>query len=80
MEYTLYTAAFCPFCIRVQRFLEKNNIKDKVTFKDIGKDPEAREALIQGGGKKQVPCLHYGDQWLYESRDIINHLKEQLLD
>jgi glutaredoxin 2 len=40
--------------------------------------------LIAGGGKKQVPCLRIedtgGTRWMYESRDIIRFLKQQLSD
>jgi len=39
-----------------------------------------QNALIQGGGKPQVPCLRIENEdgsieWMYESDDIIRYLK-----
>ncbi len=51
---------------------------DSVEIKNIDKDKEAREYLIEKGGKKQVPCLFIGEEPLYESLDIIKYLKENL--
>ena len=67
---TIYEFRACPFCVRVRRFMKKNN---KVIF---------AQELIDGGGKLQVPCLKIGDsnnsEWLYESKDIILYLKKHL--
>lgn len=52
---------------------------DSVEIKNIDKDKEAREYLIEKGGKKQVPCLFIGEEPLYESLDIIKYLKENLV-
>ena len=57
--------------------MEDNGI-DSVEIKNIDKDKEAREYLIEKGGKKQVPCLFIGEEPLYESLDIIKYLKENL--
>lgn len=43
-------------------------------------DREHAQALMQGGGKTQVPCLRIeqadgGVEWMYESDDIIQYLK-----
>ena len=43
--------------------------------------PTVRQQLIDGGGKKQVPCLAITDSqsekviWLYESTEIIDWFK-----
>ncbi len=46
-------------------------------------DREHSKALMQGGGKTQVPCLRIQNQageveWMYESDDIIAYLKRQV--
>ena len=74
---TLYVGTTCPFCKKVESFMEDNGI-DSVEIKNIDKDKEAREYLIEKGGKKQVPCLFIGEEPLYESLDIIKYLKENL--
>jgi glutaredoxin len=75
----LYMRPSCPFCIRVSDYcreaalmLESRNIAEG----------EHLEALMVGGGKRQVPCLRIIDDvgrshWLYESLDIIAYLKQQ---
>ena len=74
-KFTLYVGTVCPYCKRVERFIEDNGIKN-VEIKNIDQDPEARDHLIEFGGKRQVPCLMYEDKYLYESLDIIHYLKE----
>ena len=43
-------------------------------------DRDNAKALMQGGGKTQVPCLRIEHEngrveWMYESNDIIQYLK-----
>ncbi|CAG7585805.1 hypothetical protein PEPTYR26121_00222 [Peptoniphilus tyrrelliae] len=73
----LYVGTTCPFCKKVESFMEDNGI-DSVEIKNIDEDKDAREYLIEKGGKKQVPCLFIGDKALYESLDIIKYLKDNL--
>lgn len=51
-----------------------------VECKNINTNPKDRAELIKGGGKNQVPCLRIENnqetQWLYESNNIINYLKQ----
>ncbi len=80
--YQLFKFDSCPFCVRVRRFLDQSGIQ--VGLQDIQQDRNAYEALVQGGGSQQVPCLRIqqGDggaasvQWLYESADIIAYLQQ----
>lgn len=73
---TLYVGDRCPFCMKVERFLDTAGIKD-VEIKNINKDREAMDYLIEKGGKRQVPCLFVGEEPMYESNDIINYFKEK---
>jgi len=77
----IYEFKACPFCVRVRRFMKKNNIT--IHTKDARKSPEYAEELINGGGKLQVPCLFIPSKdnepkWLYESKDIVSFLTEEL--
>lgn len=76
----LYHTPFCPFCIRVRRALRRLDLP--LTLRDVSEDPEHAQALVEGGGQMQVPCLRIGgeagaDRWLYESADIIRYLEER---
>lgn len=78
MDYKLYAATYCPFCKKVIDFMEKEGL-EKVDVVFVDKDDEAKKALLEGSGGKQVPCLHYGDTWMLESDDIIAYMKENLI-
>lgn len=77
--YVLYQYESCPFCYRVRRWLEHNGLQ--IESRDILRDPDARRALTEGGGRATVPCLRIernGTQrWLYESLDIIEYLSNR---
>ena len=72
----LYYNKYCFFCQKVLMFLRG---KDQNLVLRSTSDKEHAQALIQGGGKKQVPCLRIEQQdgnieWMYESNDIISYL------
>ncbi len=74
----LYQFKTCPFCIKVRRELRRMSLT--IELRDAQHDEKNRSALLQGGGKLQVPCLHIIDeqgdsQWLYESSAIIAYLQ-----
>lgn len=77
-ELTLFQYDSCPYCARVRRFMADNGLE--VPMKDTLKDPTARDALRSLGGKTQVPALQIGDSILYESNDIIEWMRKNLLD
>ncbi|MBI5008016.1 MAG: glutathione S-transferase N-terminal domain-containing protein [Nitrosomonadales bacterium] len=76
----LYHFKTCPFCIKVRHEMARLSLP--ITLRDAQHDPEHREALLQGGGKVQTPCLRIIDaqgqvQWMYESNDIIKYLQQR---
>jgi len=73
----LYHFDGCPYCAMTRQAIGQLGLD--IEQRNIQRDNQHRSDLIQGGGKKQVPCLRIkhenGDvQWLYESGDIINFL------
>ncbi|TJX12786.1 hypothetical protein E9840_12000 [Tissierella creatinini] len=74
MNLKLFCMEGCPYCMKVIRYIEKNNIP--VELADIGKDPKNQEDLMKIGGLDQVPMLLIDGKPLYESSDIIQWLKE----
>ena len=77
---SLYQFRACPFCIKTRRAIHALGVD--IELRDINKDTMHREALQQGGGQVKVPCLrieHNNEvQWMYESSDIIAHLKQRV--
>lgn len=70
----LYVGTVCPFCKRVEKFIEDNKIEG-VEIVNVDENSQARETLIEKGGKKQVPALDIDGKIMYESLDIMNYLK-----
>ena len=71
----LYMRPTCPFCLKVLRYMKKNDIE--VPLKNIMEDPQALKELETIGGKNQVPCLFIDGKPLYESDDIIEFLSKE---
>ena len=74
MKLELFMFETCPYCKRVEKFIEKSGRTD-VELRDIYKNEEYRERLVSVGGKEQVPCLFVDGTPMYESLDIIAWLK-----
>lgn len=77
---SLYQFEACPFCVKVRRFMKRASIS--LPLKDAQKEP-ARQELLVGGGKLQVPCLRIENddgtvKWLYESSDIVKYLEGKI--
>lgn len=73
-DYKLFVGTVCPFCRKVENFMEEENIELDII--NINEDRDAMMELIEKGGKRQVPCLYHDGEYLYESDDIIAFLKE----
>jgi len=76
-DLVLYYYPACPYCRKVTRFIDKNDIE--LELKNINKDKEAEATLIETGGKRQVPCLFINGEPLYESDDIIRWLDQNIV-
>ncbi len=79
-QMALYQFKTCPFCIKVRH--EMGRLSLPITLRDAQHDAEHKEALLQGGGKVQTPCLRITGadgqvQWMYESGDIIQYLQQR---
>lgn len=72
--FDLYMLETCPYCKKVLSFAEEKGIKlNKIDIADKANE----DALIQIGGKRQVPFLVDKDRniQMYESSDIVEYLK-----
>ena len=81
LNMSLYQFKLCPFCVKVRRNIRKYSLN--IEIKDAKNNKKNREDLDQIGGKLKVPCLRIkknneNDLWLYESKDIIKFLINDL--
>lgn len=70
--YELFIMPTCPFCLKVTSYMDSNHIE--LPIFDITSNKEARQRLLEVGGKTQVPCLFVDGTPMYESDDIIAYL------
>ena len=75
---SLYQFYACPFCVLVRREMHRLNLP--IVTRDAQNNTPYRQELLSEGGNIQVPCLRIdgGDTpvWMYESKEIIQFLKE----
>jgi len=75
----LYQYKACPFCVKVRRTMKRNTLD--IETRDAKRCDNARDELVEGGGKLKVPCLRIEEDgkvsWMYESSDIINYLEDR---
>ena len=78
-DLSLYQFHACPFCVKTRRAIRRLNLS--IPLRDIRKNPEYRQQILEGGGRTMVPCLRIDDngetRWMYESNDIIQYLEER---
>ncbi len=74
-SYSLYQFSSCPFCIKVRRVMRKLNLP--IELRNANTDESLKAELLAKGGSPKVPCLRIGDEWMYESNDIIKYLEEK---
>lgn len=76
----LYYRNSCPFCLYVLGCMRAHKIV--LELKNTAEEEANLQALVQGGGKSQVPCLRIEEKgkvkWLYESSDIVEYLEKKL--
>ncbi|WP_120510782.1 glutaredoxin family protein [Photobacterium salinisoli] len=75
----LYQFDACPFCVKVRRSAKRLALPLKTLD---AKKPAFEQELINGGGKRKVPCLRIEKEdgqveWMYESADIIQYLENR---
>lgn len=71
----LYVKTGCPYCARVDRFCEENDIQ--IEHLNIADGTNA-EDLVRIGGKRMCPCLLISGEPMYESLDIIKYLADRV--
>jgi glutaredoxin len=74
----LYQFSTCPFCIKVRQ--EMHRLSLPIEQRDAQHHSAHRDALLQGSGATQVPCLKISDnqgqtQWLQDSNAIVAYLQ-----
>ena len=80
-DFELYFKPDCPYCLKVLNFFSENKIIKFPSYNTEDKTcgAENRRKLEEIGGKVQVPCMVIDGKAMYESVDIIEYAKANLL-
>jgi glutaredoxin len=78
----LYQFSTCPFCIKVRQ--EMRRLSLPIEKRDAQHHTVHRDALLQGTGATQVPCLQITEadgqtRWLKDSAAIVAYLRERFV-
>lgn len=69
----LYTGAYCPFCRRVKKELERLGLD----YEAVDADADGRDEVVQLSGQRAIPILTIGDEVLVDSSHIIRELRSR---
>ena len=72
-EITLYTGAYCPYCRRVKKELERLDLG----YQTVDADADGRGTVIKLSGQRAIPILTIGDEVLVDSSHIIRELRKR---
>ena len=74
----LYQLSACSKCCQVRRVIRERQLP--LEIRNADRFEIYRNEMVRGGGKADVPCLHFVDQrgeahWIYEPKQIIQTLE-----
>ena len=67
---TLYTKAFCPYCVRVKRLLDEKGVRYEEHDISMG-GPKRAEMLARSNGRSTVPQIFVGERHVGGSDDLV---------
>ncbi len=56
---TMYSTAFCPFCIQAERYLKTKGV-EAIEFIRVDLDPALRRTMMERTGRRTVPQIYVG--------------------
>jgi len=68
-EVTLYTTAWCPFCMRAKALLQRKGIAFREIDVEDGRELR-QEMIARSGGRRTVPQVFVGDRHLGGSEEL----------
>ncbi|MFZ1364955.1 MAG: glutaredoxin 3 [Brachymonas denitrificans] len=57
---TIYTTAYCPYCIRAKQLLKERGVADYEEIK-VDQDPAQRQVMMERSGRRTVPQIWIGE-------------------
>ena len=66
---TIYTTAYCPYCIRAKQLLKERGVADYQEIK-VDQDPAQRQVMMERSGRRTVPQIWIGETHVGGSDDL----------
>jgi glutaredoxin 3 len=60
---TMYATAVCPYCIQAERLLASKGVTN-ITKIRVDVDPAKREEMMTRTGRRTVPQIYIGDEYV----------------
>jgi len=57
---TMYTTAYCGYCVRAERLLAARGVDDVVRIR-VDEEPAERAVMMRRTGRRTVPQIYIGD-------------------
>jgi glutaredoxin 3 len=69
-EIVMYRTDWCLFCYRAEQLLRRKGV-ERVTYINVGGDPEQRMAMMQRSGRRSVPQIFIGETHVGGYDDLV---------
>lgn len=76
---TIYTTAWCPFCMRAKALLERKGIAFREIDVEAGRDLR-QEMISRSGGRRTVPQVFIGETYIGGSEELAEAERSGQLD
>lgn len=69
-QVTMYTTAFCPYCVRAKQLLKNRGVEDIQEIR-VDQDVAQRAHMMEITGRRTVPQIFIGDRHVGGCDDLI---------
>ena len=69
-QVTMYTTAFCPYCVRAKQLLKNRGVEDIQEIR-VDQDAAQRARMMEITGRRTVPQIFIGDGHVGGCDDLI---------
>ncbi len=67
---TIYTTAWCPYCIRAKQLLAERGVQQLNEIR-VDQEPEQRQVMVERTGRRTVPQIYIGDTHVGGCDDLV---------
>lgn len=73
----MYCTAVCPYCVRAEQLLQRKGVKEIEKIR-VDLHPELRVAMMEITGRRTVPQIFIGDEYVggYDDLASLDHAGE----